>query len=145
MTLGNTKGVDILVSNPETGKMYRVEVKTNYRDIKDKPSNSKIFGKTWNYWIMNKNHETIIDPNLFYCFVNIDKKTNIFKYYIVPSLVVAKYVKDQHKLFLEMKKIEGRKVKNTSMRLFRIGIKNEKYLISTPTTEKYENNWEFFK
>ena len=30
MTLGNTKGVDILVSNPVNEKMYQLEVKTNY-------------------------------------------------------------------------------------------------------------------
>jgi hypothetical protein len=143
MTLGNTKGVDILVSNPKNGKMYRVEVKTNYRDIKNKPSKSKIHGKIWSNWIMNKFHETIIDPELFYCFVNICKKTNIFKFYIVPSRIVAKYVKDQHKLWLKLKRKENKKIKDTSMRLFRIGLKNEKYLINTPTTEKYENNWNF--
>ncbi len=27
-TLGNTKNVDILVSDPESGRMYRLEVKT---------------------------------------------------------------------------------------------------------------------
>ena len=34
MTLGRTKGVDILVSNPKTGKMLKLEVKTNLRMVK---------------------------------------------------------------------------------------------------------------
>ena len=38
LTLGNTKGVDILVSNPETGSMKRLEVKTHTHN-KDKISN----------------------------------------------------------------------------------------------------------
>ena len=29
------------------------------------------------------------------------------------------------------------------MRLFRIGFKEEKYAISTPTVERYQNNWDF--
>ena len=32
MTLGHTKCVDILVSNPETGKLYQIEVKTNLKN-----------------------------------------------------------------------------------------------------------------
>ncbi len=32
MTLGNTKGVDILLSHQETGKMAKVEVKTHHRN-----------------------------------------------------------------------------------------------------------------
>ena len=30
MTLGHTKGVDILVSDPEKNKMFKVEVKTSF-------------------------------------------------------------------------------------------------------------------
>jgi len=30
LTLGNTKSVDLIASDPETGKMFRLEVKTSY-------------------------------------------------------------------------------------------------------------------
>ena len=30
MTLGHTKGVDILVADPRSGRMRKLEVKTNY-------------------------------------------------------------------------------------------------------------------
>jgi hypothetical protein len=88
---------------------------------------------------MKKKHETIPASNLFYCFVNIEEDTNLFKFYIVPNKVVAKYVKDQHRFWLNA---DGRH-KNSLMRQFRIGLKGEKYPILTPTAQKYENNWDF--
>ncbi len=143
MTLGNTKGVDILVASPSGSKMYQLEVKTNYKNTRNGVSNSKIHGTTLSGWMMSQKHETLFSPTLFYCFVNISKDTDNFKFYIVPSKVVAKYVREQHKLWLDAKKVEGKKVKDGEMRIFRIGLESEKYSISTPAVEKYENNWEF--
>ncbi len=143
MTLGHTKGVDILASNPKNGKLYKIEVKTNLKNERIKPSVSQIFGLVLSEWILSKKNETIIDPNLFYCFVNISKNNGAFRFYIVPSHVVAKYAKDQHSLWLNEKKKEGKKVKDTDMRTFRIGLRGEKYKIKTPTSEEYENNWDF--
>ncbi len=145
MTLGRTKSVDILVSDPATLRMHKLEVKTNYQNSRNKPQVSKVHGRVMSGWIMHKKHETITDPDLFYCFVNIGKKTNIFKFYIVPSKLVAKYVKEEHANWLKEKKKEGKKVKDSEMRIFRIGLKKEKYAVSTPTAERYENNWEFKK
>lgn len=139
MTLGRTKSVDILVSNPKTGRMYQLEVKTNFKTERSKPSVSKLFGHILSEWIMHTKHEDIKTKNLFYCFVNISKSTNNLKYYIVSSKQVAKYVKEEHALWLKSKKDKP----VTDMRKFRIGIKGEKYKIQTPTGEKYENNWSF--
>lgn len=141
MTLGHTKSVDILASDPSTGRMYKLEVKTNFKNSRNKPSVSKLFGTAVSAWIMGVKHEVIVDPDLFYCFVNIGKETNVFRFFIVPSEVVAKYVKDQHKLWLKNDETH----KDGDMRLFRIGVSGEKYKISTPVAEKYENNWEFKK
>jgi hypothetical protein len=143
MTLGRTKSVDILVSNPRNGQMYQLEVKTNYRNSGNGLAKSKIHGSFVSDWIMNKKHETIMSPKLFYCFVNISKDTSLFKFYVVPSNVVAKYVKEQHALWLKMHKDEGKVVKESDMRIFRIGQQNEKYRVSTPTAEQYESNWDF--
>lgn len=139
MTLGHTKGVDILVSDPSTHQMHQLEVKTNFQNSRNQPSNSKLFGRTLSGWIMNKKHETIDDPNLFYCFVNISKDTSVFKFYIVPSDIVASYVKEEHALWLKA----DRKHKDSLMRMFRIGLEKEKYQVPTPVAEKYENNWAF--
>src|SRR6478735_2080008 len=79
MTLGRTKSVDILVSNPTSGQMYQLEVKTNFKNNPKKGiSKSKVWGYTLSGWIMHKKHETNTSPTLFYCFVNISKDTNLF-------------------------------------------------------------------
>jgi hypothetical protein len=134
LTLGNTKSVDILASEPETGRMFRLEVKTRYNN---KPSKSKLFGNGFT-WVMGEKHETINNPNLFYCFVNIEKDANTFTFFIVPSHVVAKYVRESHQFWLDQ--TDG---KDSSVRQFRLGIAKEDYLIDTPLAKKYENKWSF--
>lgn len=139
MTLGNTKGIDILVSNPKNGKMFRLEVKTSY---KGNFSNSKMFGHTLN-WIMSEKHETIKDTLLYYCFVNIEEQTNIFRFFIIPSIIVADYVRQQHLFWLEHNlHLIGHK---NTMRQFRIGLDpdNSKYQLLTPLSKDYENKWNF--
>jgi hypothetical protein len=143
MTLGNTKGVDILVSDPRTNKMYQLEVKTNFKNSRNKPSVSKIHGKAVSAWIMKEENGKTENPNLFYCFVNISKDTNSFKYYIIPSKVVAKYIREECDLWIKVKTKQGDKFKITEMRNFRLGVADEKYPIETPIAEQYENNWDF--
>jgi len=143
MTLGRTKGVDILVSIPHSKKMYRLEVKTKLRTSDNEDTESKIFGRVLGGWMMDKKHETHVDPLLFYCFVIIWKPTKKFCFFIVPSKVVARYVEQENKLWHKVKKKEHKKVKHTNMRTFRIGFDKEKYVISTPTVEEYEDNWKF--
>jgi hypothetical protein len=72
MTLGNTKSVDILVSDPKTPSMFKIEVKTS---LVEKPSHDNLFG-TYFYWMMSEKQELISDPNLFYCFVTIQNPTS---------------------------------------------------------------------
>ena len=93
MTLGHTKGVDILVSHPGTQKMYRLEVKTKYHTSPKELHVSKVHGTVKGGWIMDKKHESLIDPSLFYCFVIISEAKSTFQFYIVPSRIVAGYVK----------------------------------------------------
>ena len=148
MTLGNTKGVDILVSDPVTGKMLKLEVKTNYRKSRSEFANSRMFGKilSCSGWILkeeNGNYNDKRDANLFYCFVNITKETSQFKFYVVPANIVAQYVRDENKLFHQERRPRDKEVKVTNMRQFRLGIKGEEYKIPTPIGEKYEDNWDF--
>lgn len=66
LTLAHTKGVGILVSNPRTGRLFKVEVKTTLK----RPSRSAILG--FNYeWMLNEKAERLTDPSLVYCFVLI--------------------------------------------------------------------------
>lgn len=134
MTLGYTKGVDILVSNPRSGRMLKVEVKTSYGG---KPTHSKDFGYTLS-WVMGAKHESMADPSLYYCFVNIERQTNVFRFFIVPSAIVSRYVKEQHEHWLAQHK-RGRSL----IRLFRIGLDDGEYQIPTPLAKDYENQWDF--
>lgn len=138
MTLGRTKSVDILVSDPVTNHLYQLEVKTklNRRKL---PIVSKVFGRYLTDWMMGEKHETISRPELWYCFVEIGSDSKTLRYFIVPSVVVAKYVRDEHQLWLD----DSPKHKTSAMRLFRIGFRDEKYKIPTPTLEEYEDNWNF--
>lgn len=140
LTLGNTKSVDILVSDPRTGKMFKLEVKTSFAG---KPSHSKMFGHTL-AWMMSEKHEKISDPNLFYCFVNIEKETNVFRFFIVPSDVVANYVKNQHAYWLQNTHELTQKDLEIPMRNFRIGVDDDGYQILTPLSKEYEDNWNFY-
>lgn len=134
MTLGHTKGVDILISDPNTGKMFKMEVKTHHGT---KTATSKLFGHCIE-WVMADKHEEIVDPTLFYCFVYIELPSKTFRYFIVPSKEVARYVKDQHSYYLTK-----RNTKTTIMRKFRIGLDDKGYDIETPLAKDYENNWNF--
>ena len=141
MTLGPTKGVDILVSDPRTDRMFRLEVKTNHKkSSRSAGGNSKLFGKFFSAWMMRDKHEQLKDPKLFYCFVNISSDTKQFRFFIVPSHVVADYVREENQLWLGEKESRS---KEATMRTFRIGTDAERYPIQTPTIEKYENNWDF--
>ncbi len=143
MTLGRTKSVDILASDPKTDKFYQIEVKTKLDTRKNTTdSDSRLFGKIVSSWMMGEKHETIHRPNLWYCFVLIAQETKATRFFLVPNKVVSEYVQAQHQLWL---KEEGKVHKDTQMRSFRIGKKGEEYKISTPTAEQYENNWEFRK
>ena len=141
LTLGNTKNVDILVSDPGSGSMYRLEVKTTgYRSATGSAGKrSSLFGYNFE-WMMSKKHEDVIDPSLFYCFVNIaGEEGTSFRFFIVPSRVVAKYVKAQHQLWLD----QDPNHKDTSMRVFRLALEKVGYPLPTPSAERYENNWSF--
>ena len=138
MTLGHTKNVDILVSNPTTNQFYQLEVKTGLTSRK-RPSVSKVHGRFLYGWMMNEKHESISRPQLWYCFVAIELDSKAIRYFVVPSDVIAKYVRAEHRLWLDLTPTG----KDTSMRMFRIGFSGENYRVHTPTIEQYEDNWDF--
>ncbi len=137
MTLGNTKSVDILLSHPQTKVMRRLEVKTH---INNKPFQSNSFGYIESKWRMDKKHESIIDKDLFYCFVSIASDTNSFGFYIVPSDVVAKFVTESHKYWL--KDQGGRNRKDSNNRSFMLGDSNQKYKFKLPFSQNYQDRWD---
>lgn len=138
LTLGNTKGVDILLSNPNTGKMRRLEVKTHSHN---KPFINKRLGKIVAKWRMGDKHEDMNDKDLFFCFVSIEDKTDNFEFYIVPSKVVSEYVKWSHTHWLEGDSSR----KDTAIRSFDLGTKEYKYEHKVPLSENYRQRWDLLK
>ena len=125
-TLANTKGVDILVANPELNRLFKIEVKTTNRG----PRYESLFARDPCYcWPMSAKHERLSDTNLFYCFVVLRECTQLPKFFIVPSRYVAMYVREQHAYWLRTR---HKPVADTNMRQFRIPV-------SDPLG--FESNW----
>ncbi len=138
MTLGNTKGVDILLSHPETKTMNRLEVKTHFDN---RPYISKEFGYIEAHWKIGEKTEEATDKLLFYCFVSIAQTTEAFNFYIIPSQIVAQFAKESH---LHWLRTDTRRM-NTSLRSFMLGKRGEKYSINMPIAEDYLNKWELLR
>jgi hypothetical protein len=142
MTLGNTKNIDILVFNPGKKKANQIEVKTNL-EKRNRPTTSKIFGRFETSWQMHKKHEGISEKNLFYCFVHINKKQgekkHTFRFFIVPSHIVAKYVREEHQAWLRASPTHH----TQERRNFRIGSQNDRSTrVLAPLCTDFEDKWE---
>ena len=104
ITLRNSKGVDILASNHEATKQVGIQVKTNHHG---KPE-----------WILNEKAETYYARNLFYVFVSLKGDRVRPDYYVVPSKVVADYVRSNHKEWLAAPGRKGQRHKDNPIRKF---------------------------
>ena len=113
ITLKNTKGIDILVSNEEASKTVAIQVKTNSSERKA--------------WVLNEKAEEYKGPALYYVFVNLKNKVDVRPdFHIVPSEVVANYIKKEHDEWLLTPGKRGQPHKETPMRMF--GDKDDAYL-----------------
>lgn len=104
LTLRNTRGIDILVSNTDATKTVGVQVKT--------ANGSKP------HWILNKKAEADSAENLFYVFVLL-RDLDCPAYYVVPRNDVAKYVATTHKEWLSALSKNGRAHKDSDIRQFK--------------------------
>ena len=111
ITLRNTRGIDILVTNSDASRSIGIQVKT---------------GKNKRGWMMNKKGETFYSNTIFYIFVNIRNDNERAEFIIVPSKVVADYVKTGHADWLKKPSRSGVAHKDTDMRRF--NDKNGEYL-----------------
>jgi len=104
ITLRNTRGIDVLCSNEDASKQVSIQVKTT------KESNR--------VWIVDKKAEDFYSPNHFYVFVMLNSQDVKPDFFIVPSKVVAKFVKEDHQKWLKGKSKTGKTRKDSSMRKF---------------------------
>lgn len=119
ITLKNTKGIDVLVSNDNSNKLLGVQVKTNN-------SNRKA-------WVLNKKAEEISEDNFVYVFTNLKELGQLPDYYIVPSKIVAEYIKKEHHDWLKTPGKSGQAHRENDMRMFR------------DDNEEFKNKWEILK
>lgn len=133
LTLGHTKGIDILAHNPRTGRMRRVEVKSTCkvpgRARLWHPDSERVYS-----WTMSEKHEAIDDKDLLFCFVHLTGAGSQPIIFVVPATDVASYVKSEHQLWLQSGK-SGPRPEN-KMRMFRV---------EETDPHGYRNNWGLFE
>jgi hypothetical protein len=149
LTLGHTKHVDILGTDPSSGQMWKIEVKTHARPVRlpNRPTITEHHGPILSTWVMQGKHETLTDRDLFYCFVSLATPTNgaeHSRFFIVPSKIVAAYVREQHQHWLSRLGRGGRSHRDSDRRHFRLGLPDGTYPVSTPPADDYEDHWKEF-
>jgi hypothetical protein len=105
ITLRNTRGIDILVSDSSATRQIGIQVKTNQGS---KPE-----------WVLNEKAEDFYADNLFYVFVNLKSQEERPDFYIVPSKIVAAFVKSSHRHWLATPGKKGQAHNENPMRRFR--------------------------
>jgi len=105
ITLRNTRGIDIIVSNKEGTKSATIQVKSTQNNMK-------------NSWILTQKSEDFYSENHFYIFVNLDEPGIRPKFFVVPSEVVAQYISTSHKNWLNKPGRNGQQHNDNQMRRF---------------------------
>lgn len=120
ITLRNTRGVDILVSNSEATKSAAIQVKTHNGSTRS--------------WILSSKSEQV-DPkkNFFYVFVNLNGIEKSPDYFVVPSKVVSDYITEGHQNWLKTPGKKGQAHNDSNMRKFSL------------MDDKYLRNWDILK
>jgi hypothetical protein len=103
LTLRNARGIDILASNAAASKSVGIQVKTN--------QDSRLG------WLLNKKAEDYSEDNLFYVFVNLNGGGQP-DFYVVPSEIVSKAIRESHKWWLRTPGRRGQQRKDSPMRMF---------------------------
>lgn len=125
LTLGHTKGVDILVADPTTGAVSKLKVKTSRKP----PGRSPLFGEGRFFsWQLSVKHEKPLPVGWFYCFVWLPGSGLIPRFFITTAAKVAAYVRWEHRHWLK----SHVNVRDNPMRQLRIPVADP---------EGFENNW----
>jgi len=104
ITLGRAEAYDIIAIRPD-GKTVKIQVKTAWYD-------NHVFR------LSEKDGNEERDLEYFYAFVTLKENKKLWEYYIVPTKIVAKLVKETHENWLKCVGKKGQKHNDTTMRLF---------------------------
>ena len=110
ITLGRTAKYDIIAINPND-RTVKVQVKTAWAKA--------------NQWPMHKKDETLYATDLFYAFVRLNEMKEPPEYWIIPSTIVSKVIRDRHEIWLKTPGRKGQPHKDTDLRRFIT--KNDQY------------------
>ena len=108
LTLKNTQGIDILVTNPETGQMVAIQVKTRQAKADDSSAPK---------WVLREPPKGGDESTHFYVFVNLVGNRPP-EYFIVPRRVVARETGNSHRRWLKGRRRDGGARMDTPMRKF---------------------------
>jgi len=82
ITLRNSRGVDIIASNSDASKSVSIQVKT--------------INSSTAKWLLTSKSEGFFSENHFYIFVALNRLGERPDFYVVPSEIVAKYIRRTH-------------------------------------------------
>ncbi|CAN2190256.1 hypothetical protein MCEMRE191_00508 [Candidatus Nanopelagicaceae bacterium] len=118
---------DILVNPLNAGTPLLIQVKT-------RSGNDKAFK-----WAMTQKAENISDPNILYCFVNLE--TTHPDVYVIPSARIAAIVKMHHSDWLKETSKSGKPHKDTKVRTLQYSYKGKVPLAPEGWMDEYLENW----
>jgi hypothetical protein len=104
ISLRNTRGIDIIVTNQTAARSVTIQCKTNQG------------GKR--VWLLNEKCETFFDKVHFNVFVALGAIDQRPSYHIVPSRRVASYAKRRHRKYLRTPGANGQQRADGSIRKF---------------------------
>ena len=121
-----TRKVDILVNYLDGGEPCLIQVKAR--------SGGGDLG-----WHMSEKHESVTDPDIFYCFVDFGpEQPNV---YVIPALVVAEVVRQDHAIWLATPGKQGQPHNETKFRRLRPGCFGQE----PDWMGEYVENWGLFE
>ncbi len=103
LTLRNTRGIDILVSNGDATRSAGVQVKTCQRATPK--------------WVMSRRAEEDLAENLFYVFVCLPRGAPA-SFHIVPRKVVVQRIREDHQHWLATPGKKGQVHQDSNVRVF---------------------------
>lgn len=107
LTIKNTPNIDVIATNPKTGKSANLQVKTRGENNKQG-------------WLLDEKVDKNSDiKNHYYIFVNLVEKDKLPEYYIIPVNIFAKMSTGIYEEFLKGKSKNGKKHQPNSARNFK--------------------------
>jgi hypothetical protein len=105
ISLRNTRGMDILVTNQEGTHSVTIQVKTSQKEKKS--------------WLLSETSESFVPDNHYYVFVQLGALLERAHFHIVPSSAVAKFTREDHAGWLARPGRSGAGHVDNAMRKFR--------------------------